>query len=337
MQHIAIQGQYQASPSSLPCHCKVFLQENGNLWLTPEGGPGWLVAAEDIQILPVSTGEPVTLLIAKTARLTALERGAVDSWAACHRGGRGQKILSRRQNNAAIVLAIFLAIAGSFWGIYRYAIPALSKPIAFMVPVSVSEELGQSTLDELDATEMRTTSLSASRQDDIRQSLEALNPPPQINLQFRSMRDTVNAFALPDGTVVVTDALVSSLETDEVQAVLAHEIAHVTERHGLQMIVRSAALPIAIGAMTGDFSFMLEAGGILALMLASSSYSRDMESEADAIAVGRLHDQRLDPLALAEALRTITAETGSSSEAGWFSSHPDTDERIAEIEYLAGQ
>lgn len=59
------------------------------------------------------------------------------------------------------------------------------------------------------------------------------------NVQYRYLiidSQYHNAFSLPDGYIVFTKAMIDSLETDEkIQNVLAHEIAHITHKHGLEM------------------------------------------------------------------------------------------------------
>ncbi len=71
---------------------------------------------------------------------------------------------------------------------------------------------------------------------------------PQLNWRFAVLdSDTINAFSAPDGYVFITKALYAQAPTDDLlAAILAHEIAHVTGRHALNIVARNDAF----GALT---------------------------------------------------------------------------------------
>ena len=65
-----------------------------------------------------------------------------------------------------------------------------------------------------------------------------------------------NAFALPGGTVVMTDAIVQAaadkgISDDALVGVLAHEIGHVVHRHGMRMVVEQGVLNMGLGLAFG--------------------------------------------------------------------------------------
>ena len=123
----------------------------------------------------------------------------------------------------------------------------------------------------------------------------------------------VNAFAVPMGKIFITSALLNSLESEiEIEAVLAHEIAHVERRHAMRQLAKNAeevandqalaALAgIAIGATTlamgggrhGNFGATLGAtigalavyGGIVVSKILISGYHKDLEREADLLSL----------------------------------------------------
>ena len=81
-----------------------------------------------------------------------------------------------------------------------------------------------------------------------------------------------NAFALPSGQIIMTYSLYELLSTEEVAAVLAHEIAHVEKRHSLSVLISGAAWHVVS-------TMMLAAAGVLAAIPALSelAYSRELQ------------------------------------------------------------
>ena len=91
-----------------------------------------------------------------------------------------------------------------------------------------------------------------------------------------------NAFALPGGTVVMTDAIVQAaadkgISDDALVGVLAHEIGHVVHRHGMRMVVEQGVLNMGLGLALGDVSGVVSTG---ATLLTSRACSRSHERES---------------------------------------------------------
>lgn len=157
------------------------------------------------------------------------------------------------------------------------------------------------------------------------------------DFKFHIMQDTnVNAFAIPGGNVVILTGLLETAETpEEVAGVLAHEIAHVTERHSMRQIVQSAGLWVLVSALFGD------ATGVAAVLtegsqyLVRQSFSRDFEREADDKGWEYLLQARIDPRGLTrffEHLKEIHQGTALGNSLALLSTHPATDERIRRLE-----
>lgn len=142
-----------------------------------------------------------------------------------------------------------------------------------------------------------------------------------------------NAVALPGGRVLVFKGLLDLAEDpNAVVAVLAHELGHVEGHHGTTGLIRSSATAALIGLVLGDVT----GGAAIAVMaegLADASYSRDMERAADAFALETMAGSGWDARPLAGLLANLAEQHGGGSKgADWFSSHPATDDRAAEIE-----
>jgi predicted Zn-dependent protease len=137
--------------------------------------------------------------------------------------------------------------------------------------------------------------------------------------------------ALPGGHIYVYDGLIEKAQTpDELAGVLAHEIGHVARRDGTRIVLQTAGMSFLFGMMLGDFV----GGGavvIAARTVLRSSYSRRVESAADAYSVALMTKVGGDPHALAVILGRIVSEHGLRI----LLDHPETKERIAAIDAVA--
>lgn len=141
----------------------------------------------------------------------------------------------------------------------------------------------------------------------------------------------VNAYCLPGGSITIfTGLLKNARSADEVAAVLAHELAHATERHGIRQITQVATAGLAIQLLVGDLGGIAAAGGEAAQGLLINGYSRDHEREADAVGLRMLTAAGWDPLAMSRFFDRLAKEGGQQPPA-WFSTHPHPEERAQTI------
>lgn len=171
--------------------------------------------------------------------------------------------------------------------------------------------------------------------------------------QFFVVRDpSINAFALPGGFVGVNQGLVTATANEaQLASVLAHEIAHVTQRHiarsvraqGRQSLASAAAIlaAILIGATTGAPD-AAQAGIAIAQGTAAQqriNFTRANEYEADRIGIGFLAAAGFDPFAMPDFFETLGRRSGlgGSLVPEFLQTHPVTSNRIAESRDRAGQ
>jgi predicted Zn-dependent protease len=164
---------------------------------------------------------------------------------------------------------------------------------------------------------------------------------------FFAVRDSgINAFALPGGFIGVNAGLVKATRNEsELAGVLAHEIAHVTQRHiarsvqnaGRANMASAAAIlaAILIGATTGMPSDAVLGTVTAAQGLAAQqqiNFTRANESEADRVGVGILSAAGFDPGAMPDFFWTMQQRAGSAGKniPPLLRTHPVTTERIAE-------
>lgn len=153
-----------------------------------------------------------------------------------------------------------------------------------------------------------------------------------------------NAFALPGGFVFVTRGLLPLLQTeDELAGVMAHEIIHVTERHGVRRSRRGlfGALLQAPGQIVGGLvdpsvGALINAPIAGANKLVLASYSRDQEREADTKGIALLANAGYDPSQLSRFLGrmagAVALVTGEAEQRTMLRDHPVTADRVAYLD-----
>ncbi|MCY3756304.1 MAG: M48 family metallopeptidase [Acidobacteria bacterium] len=150
--------------------------------------------------------------------------------------------------------------------------------------------------------------------------------------------DQINAFALPGGFFYVNSGLITSAESEsEMAGVMAHEIAHVTARHGTEnatkgQIANYAMLPLIF--MGGALGYGLyQAAGFL-IPLQFLHFSRKAETEADFLGLQYLYKTGYDPTSSVSFFEKIQAmekkKPGKLAKA--FRTHPPTGDRIAKTQ-----
>jgi len=190
-------------------------------------------------------------------------------------------------------------------------------------------------------SQSRITSRYDARMRTIREGLPTTVNGQALNFRVYETKD-MNAFAMPNGCVRVYSALLDKLDNDEVRAVLGHEIGHVALRHSLQQYRTNTGTALAvnagsvIGSMFGLGSMASNYLGKIAYSAVSAQYSQALETEADNYSVDLLlkeRNGRSKALAMASALKKISTEgSGSSMMQKMFGDHPDTGERIENVE-----
>jgi predicted Zn-dependent protease len=172
----------------------------------------------------------------------------------------------------------------------------------------------------------------------------------RYDFEFFVVRDpTVNAFALPGGFVGVHTGLIDIADTEsELASVLAHELAHVTQRHISRMFGQQQQMQVpmmaalAAALLLGHSRPDLASGAAVAIQGAAVTkqlgYSREFEREADRVGLQALSDAGYDPRAMAEFFQKLQRSTRLSDDGslpGYLRSHPVTVERIADAQNRA--
>lgn len=145
-------------------------------------------------------------------------------------------------------------------------------------------------------------------------------------------RDEINAFALPDGHLIVFSGLINDCRNEaELAGVLGHEIAHIERKHVMKKLAKELGLTVLVSATTGGHhnSEILKE---TVRVLSSAAYDRSLETEADQTSVQYLIKAGIDPRPFARFLARMPKEK-DEDPSGIFSvsTHPDSDVRSKEI------
>lgn len=144
--------------------------------------------------------------------------------------------------------------------------------------------------------------------------------------------ESVNAFALPGGNIVILSGLIEfSEKPEEVAAVLAHEMAHVEKRHVIDRLIKELGLQVLLGVLSGGDAVILSE---ISRTLTSTYFNRRQEKEADDFALDLLYRCGISPRSLGTLFRRMNSEYGAHDEFELLMSHPATNSRIkASFEY----
>jgi predicted Zn-dependent protease len=162
--------------------------------------------------------------------------------------------------------------------------------------------------------------------------------------------ETINAFAMPGGMVIISNGLLKRLQSEsELAGVLAHEIAHVVQKHQLKAIQSGQLADVAQSVGTDYATSRIAGGGgnavgkVLGSALAGQGIEllkngflvkpldRDKEYEADRMGVVLAARAGYDPYGLVAVMQML-AQVKGSDEAGILATHPSPNDRIAELE-----
>jgi predicted Zn-dependent protease len=146
-------------------------------------------------------------------------------------------------------------------------------------------------------------------------------------------KDEVNAFALPNGHLIVFTGLIQAAENpEEVAGVLGHEIAHIQHKHVMKKLIREVGLSTLLSMTSGGGGEVVKGA---AKSLSSSAFDRTLEKEADISSVDYLKNADIDPKPFADFLFRISTEQNMPDYFSWISTHPDSEERSKYlIEYI---
>lgn len=231
------------------------------------------------------------------------------------------------------IFVSFIGVIAVIFATFKWLIPAVAYSVAMNLPADTLNKLGDKS-EIIVMYHTRKTQLTTERQQQILQLYQRLNHQQPAKIVFRGGgRFGANAFAIPNHTIVLTDELINLAKTDEeLLAVLAHEQAHLDERHSLQEILRGIGMSLFYMVITGDSGDLLTNAP---LMIISAQYSQKFELDADQHAIDEMKRLGISPQHLANFLQRLEQKRENSERdviSDILSNHPTTPERIAQVQ-----
>jgi Zn-dependent protease with chaperone function len=243
------------------------------------------------------------------------------------------------ESNLRFVLVTVLLVIGIIWGSVQFGFPAIAKTIAYKLPQSAMDRAASESLALLDKTQFSPSTLDASVQARVlRHFDQAIKEHADllVHVIFRHGGDIgANAFALPDGTVVFTDEIITLAKNDdELLAVFAHEIGHVRYRHALRAAIQGSILSFIVSMLTGDMSAAAGFLSSLPLIVTTLSYSRDFEREADEHALHFLDTHKIPRHYFVDLMERLSYESRCNTLLAVTDGTPKTNSRKSLLDRL---
>jgi len=246
----------------------------------------------------------------------------------------------------ALLIAVMVALVPRAWA--QSALPDLGGSGELTLSPQVERRLGESIVRDMRRDPQFIDDPEISEYlGAIGARLTQATSGARHDFEFFAVRDaSINAFALPGGFVGVHTGLMNAAETEsELASVLAHEIAHVTQRHIARMlgqqqqmqipVMAALAAAILLGRSRPDLmagaSAAVQAGAVSAQL----AYSRDFERDADRVGLQALRAAGYDVRAMAsffEKMQRSQRVADDGTLPGYLRTHPISTERIADAQ-----
>jgi Zn-dependent protease with chaperone function len=239
----------------------------------------------------------------------------------------------------------------AFWGggaavslvlIVLVVLPILTNQIVWILPDQLRKDIGQQTksfiVESLAKRQKIDPDMVICSEPDGQRKLERLLQV--LNSGYGDKIDKIevtvvqspqaNAFALPGGQIIVLSGLLDMADdANGFAGVLAHELAHAKFRHPMQLFVMNTGIATVFSLIVGDVT-----GGValatLGQMAVSSTYSRELETMADEMAIEIMRSSGFDILPLHDLLQKILkGDTEEESIFAVFDTHPGMEARLA--------
>ena len=245
----------------------------------------------------------------------------------------GEKVSTPLQHKLGC-LAVIVAIPLVLWGAWRLFHGAVDATVDAL-PYSVDEQLGEAAYEALEPELVIVEEQVVT--DAIQAMIDRLQPYSDIEeAEFRFVvvrNDVPNAMALPGGWMIVYTGLITRADRPEqVAGVIAHEMAHVTHRHGLRRVAHSVGIWAGVSLIFGNVDALTGLALELFQLGTINQYSRAHETQADLEGAEMMVAARIDPRGLAEFFEKMDEEFGDVPDSlAWTSTHPQHDARVGTI------
>lgn len=213
---------------------------------------------------------------------------------------------------------------------YLYIVPYIAEKAVYIIPESYDKTIGEDIYNQF----ISYNEIDTFKTENLQKFANKIKLNNSKELQFTVVKsETVNAFALPDGHIVVFTGLLDLMESyEELVGLLGHEVTHVNERHSLKMLSRNVSGYILVSAILSDVNGIMAAIADNLNSIYSLTFSRSYEKEADIKGFEIMRMNKINPTGINNLF--LRLKKGNKSDVNvpeFLSSHPITDNRIAYI------
>lgn len=214
---------------------------------------------------------------------------------------------------------------------YFYVLPFVAEKSVVLIPEDYDSHLGSTFFEQ----NMLFSDVDIEKTKALNLFAKELNLKNTKRLKFTVVNsEMVNAFALPDGNIVVFSGILNTMkEYDELVGLIGHEVAHVNHRHSMKMVCRNLSGYLFVSAVLGDANGVMATIGDNVNSLQSLSYSRKFEHEADVEGFEIIALNKVNPKGMSNLFKRLQNEEVVTIPE-FLSSHPVTTERIRDINEL---
>lgn len=297
------------------------------------GGP-----RNEVRLMAAGAGD-ARLVLSDPGTIAALKTAAPQVF-------RGHSAGAHARRFALWAAASLAVVSGTYFGL-----PHFAETVAPLIPLKVEAQMGAQSRETV--TQFWTPCEGTKQSDLAKRTILGLvhrltktgQVPFPITVDVVNM-GIENAFALPGGHIILTRDLIDKMQgPDELAGVLAHELGHVAERHGMIGLVQqmglSALTSLLIGGGSNSGEIFVSAGATLS----SVSYTRRLEARADDHALAFLAAAKISPKGFADFFERLEKEGAAAKDKpgakksplakldikipAFLSTHPPTPERAA--------
>lgn len=241
------------------------------------------------------------------------------------------------------------------WWLASLALVAALSPACQTVAVTGRRQFNMFSLEQdrqlgadayADALKQSKLVKTGPHYEQVKRVVERLVPvvdDPGFQWEFNVIDDpqTVNAWCMPGGKIAVYTGILPVAQDDAgLAVVLGHEIAHAIARHGTERMTTQGLGSVGLAILASQFESAAKYHDAVLLatdLLVFKPWGRDNELEADEIGLMYMAKAGYDPRTATAFWRRMAALSGGGSAGGieqYFSTHPSSEQRIAQIEKL---
>lgn len=290
------------------------VDESGNLRVlrAPDNTPLAHADVTEIRVSSRLANTPRFITLPCGGALESPDNDGVDALLKRYQPRWYQGWIHRLESHLPFVLVTLALVVAFSWAMVVYGLPAGARHMAHALPAETLNTVSKETMTMLDRIYLEPSELKDERKTELKAAFAPVlaeydEMPLKVLFRKGGERIGANAFALPDGTMIFTDEIVELAQSnDELIAVLAHEIGHIHHRHSLRSIIQNTALGIAYMMLVGDASAVGELLLGLPVVMATLSYSREHELEADRFSAQYLDRNNIDRKAFVNILSRMS-------------------------------